>query len=332
MDKSKEYAYTGIPTFCKADYGSLNDLGDYDIGVFGVPTDIAASNGFGARLGPAAIRKSSTFYNPDNYFKKETAIDLYRNQKVFEVNHPTILDLGDVIVYPTNFKKTLKTIEKFTFEVTKRAFPMILGGDHSITYPAVKGLMTALNESSLSTIGIIHFDSHPDIWDKYITQGGIWHGSPFRMLLEHGIIMGENLVQVGIRSLLADYEFNYIRDHGVRFFSISDVWQRGIGPIMKEAVTELKKKTDGVYISIDIDVFDPCFAPGTGTPEPGGMTPREMIEAISIICESCRLVGIDLVEVSPIYDPAENTQNLAAFLLHRFLIQYPGFSKKKKGK
>jgi agmatinase len=329
IDKSKEYAYAGIPTFFKSDYGTINDLPGYDIGVFGVPSDTAASNRIGARLGPAAIRRASAFYNPQTYFKKETAIDMYQNQKVIFIDHPSILDLGDVTVYPTELSKTLSSIEAFSSAVVKLAFPVVLGGDHSITYPLVKGLLSGLKEKEqFGNIGIIHFDSHPDIWESYVTHEDVWHGSPFRKLLEGGIVKGENLVTVGDRSLLADYEYEYMNNHGVKLFSISDIWERGMVSVMEETVAHLNKNCDGIYVSIDIDVMDPAYAPGTGTPAPGGLTPREMIQAVNIISSKAkRLVGIDLVEVAPNFDPSECTENLAAFILHRFFILYKGFVK-----
>jgi agmatinase len=328
IDKSKEYAYAGIPTFFKSEYGTLNELQGYEIGVFGVPSDTAASNRIGARFGPAAIRRASAFYNPQTYFKKESAIDMYQNQKPIEIDHPTILDLGDVTVYPTDLKKTLRSIEDFSSAVARLAFPVALGGDHSITYPLVTGLLKGLKEKeSFGEIGIIHFDSHPDMWESYVTHEDVWHGSPFRKLLEGGIVKGKNLVTVGDRSLLADYEYKYMNDHGVTLYSISDIWERGMAAVMEEAVARLENTCDGIYISIDIDVMDPAYAPGTGTPAPGGLTPREMIQAINILCNAKRLIGIDLVEVAPNYDPAELTENLAAFILHRFFILYKGFKK-----
>ena len=326
IDKSQEYPYTGIPTFLKSEYGSIDQLSDYQIGVFGIPLDLGVSNRVGARFGPAAIRQASTWFNPSTYFTQGTMIDFYQQQKAIEITLPDILDVGDVTVFPTDYPKTLRSIEAFSYDVAKQAFPIILGGDHSLTYPAVKGLLQGLYEKEqLETLGIIHFDSHPDIWERYITLDDIWHGSPFRKLLEDGVIQGNNLVMIGDRSLISTHEYDYIRRHEISVHSISDVWEKGIMKIVEEATTYLSDRTDGVYISLDIDVFDPCYAPGTGTPVPGGLTPRDMIQAVNIICETVRLVGIDLVEVAPNYDPSESTQNLAAFLLYRFILLYQGF-------
>ena len=143
--------------------------------------------------------------------------------------------------------------------------------------------------------------------------------------LEEGIIEGQNLFMIGDRALLSTEEFAYLNDRKISLFSISDIWEKGMINIMQNVVSTLKTQVDGVYISIDIDVFDPCFAPGTGTPVPGGLSPKEMIQAINVICESLSLVGIDIVEVAPNYDPTENTQNLAAFLFYRFFQLYQGF-------
>lgn len=323
IDKSKEYPFTGIPTFFKSDYGTFDQLGDYDIGAFGIPMDTGISNRFGARLGPSAIRQASGWYNPSAYFENGTAVDLYQRQKVLAFEHPHILDLGDVTIYPTDYTKTIAAIESFSYTVAKQAFPVILGGDHSLSYPTVKGIACALRERKRSfTPGIIHFDSHPDIWDSYITLDNVWHGSPFRCLLEEGIVKGEHIVMIGDRALLSTDEYAYIQEHNITLYSISDIWEQGIAPILQDATRKLSEKTDGVYVSIDIDVFDPCYAPGTGTPAPGGLSPKEMIQAINIICEKSRLIGLDIVEVAPNYDPSESTQNLAAFLFHRFFLLY----------
>ena len=326
IDKSKEFAYAGIPTFLKSDYGSIDQLTDYPVGVFGIPLDTGGSDRIGTRLGPSAIRKASTLYNPQTFFKTGTIIDLYQQQKAIDVEIPDILDLGDVTLFPTDYQKTMDTIESYSYEVAKRAFPIILGGDHSITYPVVKGLLKGIQEKEqFSNIGIIHFDGHPDIWESYVTLDDVWHGSPLRKLLEEGIVKGNHLVTLGDRALIASQEVEYIKDHGIILHSISDVWEKGIETIVKESCNILSDRTDGIYISLDIDVFDPCYAPGSGTPLPGGLTPRDMIQAMNIICETTRLVGIDVVEVAPNYDPTENTQSLAAFLLHRFLMLYKDF-------
>ncbi len=326
IDKSKEYPHTGIPTFLKSDYGSIEQLADYSIGVFGIPMDTGVSHRVGARFGPAAIRQASTRFNPQAYFKTGTVIDLYQRQKAIDVEIPRILDLGDVTIFPTDYKSTLRAIEAFSYEVVRRAFPIILGGDHSITFPVVKGLLKATREKEqFNRLGIIHFDSHPDTWDSYITLTDVWHGSPFRKLLEEGLIEGRHLVMIGDRSLLSRTEYDYIKQHEISMYSISDVWERGLKAVVEESTRYLGEQTDGIYISLDIDVFDPCFAPGTGTPVPGGLTPRDMIQALNIICATARLVGIDVVEVAPNYDPTESTQNLAAFLLYRLLMLYKDF-------
>ncbi len=326
IDKSKEYSYTGIPTFFKSDYGTIEQLDDYQIGAFGIPMDTGVCNRFGARLGPAAIRQASTCFNPSANPKQGTMIDLYQRQKAITFNHPEILDLGDVTIFPTDYPKTLESIETFSYEVAKRAFPVILGGDHSLTYPAVKGLVKGLKEKKPSVIpGIIHFDSHCDTWESYLTLDDVWHGSPFRNLLDDGVIQGKHLVMIGHRHCLTTDEYAYLQEHNITLYSISDIWERGIVSVLEEATRYLREQTDGVYISIDIDVLDPCYAPGTGTPVPGGLSSKEMIQAVNIICETTRLIGIDIVEVAPNYDPSECTQNLAAFLLHRFFQLYKGF-------
>jgi agmatinase len=326
INKSQEYSYTGIPTFFKSDYGRIDQLHQYQIGAFGVPIDTGVSNRFGARLGPSAIRKASTWYNPATFFDKGKAVDLYQNQKAIRIEHPSILDLGDVAVFPTDYKRTLKSIEHFAYAVAEHAFPIALGGDHSISYPVIKGIITRLQENKpFSSFGIIHFDAHPDIWESCVTLGSVCHGTPFRNLLEDGVIRGEHLVMVGDRALLGSEEYEFIKHNKICLYSMSDIWERGISAIMKEATEYLLDTVDGVYVSIDIDVFDPCYAPGTGTPLPGGLSSKEMIQAISIICDRLHLVGIDLVEVAPNYDPTESTQDLAAFLFHRFFIQYRSF-------
>jgi agmatinase len=184
------------------------------------------------------------------------------------------------------------------------AIPIVLGGDHSITWPSATAVAEVRRPGS---VGIVHFDAHAD------TANDGWgvlasHGSPMRRLIESGAIQGKNFVQVGLRGYWPPPEtFAWMQEQGLRWHFMREIEERGAEPVIAEAIAQALDGPDSVYLSIDIDVIDPGMAPGTGTPEPGGMLTREVLRAIRQIVGAVELAGMDIVEVSPPYDQAETT-------------------------
>ena len=193
------------------------------------------------------------------------------------------------------------------------AVPIVLGGDHSIAHPDVGAVAAHLRPAAL---GLIHFDAHadntPSLWG--VTRS---HGTPMRLLVEEGSLRGEHVVQAGLRGYWPPpSDFEWARSQGFRWFLMDDIHARGIEPV----VDELLKHLEGlphVFLSVDIDVCDPAFAPGTGTPEPGGLHARELLRAVRRIASSVPLAGIEVVEVSPPFDPA----GITALLAHRIVLE-----------
>ena len=220
-----------------------------------------------------------------------------------------VVDFGDAYCPHGQTDVSLANIKARVSEVAKRGIiPITLGGDHSITWPAA----TAVAEvKGFGNVGIVHFDAHADTAD--ILYGNLAsHGTPMRRLIESGAIPGKNFVQVGLRGYWPPKEiFDWMREQGMRWHTIDEIWQRGFQTVMKDAVAEALAAADSLYISIDVDSLDPSFAPGTGTPEPGGIMSADLLRMVRTLCLEHNVVGIDIVEVSPAYDVSDLTVNIA---------------------
>lgn len=272
----------------------------------GIPFDIGTSNRPGTRFGPRQIRAESPLIRPYNMATRAAPFDSLQ-----------VADVGDVPVNAFNLDASMTIIEEALAEIAGHGcVPLTLGGDHTITLPAVRGLAR-----EHGPMGMIHVDAHADINDRMMGER-IAHGTPFRRLVEEGHIIGERTVQIGLRGTgYTAEDFDWSRQQGFRVVQAEECWHRSLTPLMEEVRERIG---DGpVYLSYDIDSLDPGVAPGTGTPEIGGLT---TIQALEIIrgCRGLRLVGCDLVEVSPPYDPSGNTALIAANLLYEMLCVLPG--------
>jgi agmatinase len=188
------------------------------------------------------------------------------------------------------------------------AIPIVLGGDHSITWPSATAVAEVRRPGS---VGIVHFDAHadtaPDSWGQIAS-----HGSPMRHLIESGAVAGRNFVQVGLRGYWPPVDvLDWMREHGLRYHFMTEIEERGAEAVIADAIAEALDGPDSIYLSIDIDVVDPGLAPGTGTPEPGGLLSRELLRAVRQIVGAVDLAGMDIVEVAPPYDWAEATAMIA---------------------
>jgi agmatinase len=276
-----------------------------DVAIVGAPIDDGASNRVGARFGPRAIRTAS--YHSGDLWSIQLGTSVFDRIRA--------VDAGDAPVVPTRLARGLRVIHEKVWRVARTgAIPIVLGGDHSITYPSAAAVARAQHPRR---VGIVHFDAHADtgneVWGSLIS-----HGAPMRRLIEEGWIAGPNFVQVGLRGYWPEEEtFTWMRDQGLRWHRMVEIEERGSEAVIADAIAEALDGPDRVYLSIDIDVVDPGSAPGTGTPEPGGMLPRELLRAVRQIVGAVELVGMDVVEVSPPYDPADVTATLA----HRCVLE-----------
>jgi agmatinase len=300
-------AYLGPVSFCNR---PLVEQAEHlferapDVAVFGAPFDDGVSYRPGARFGPRAIRQAT--YNQGGY-------SLQLDVEPFAVLD--VVDAGDANVVPAALERGHAMVFRKTLEVASSgAVPIILGGDHSITWPAASAVAQVRAPRS---IGMVHFDAHADTAheDWGVLAG---HGTPMRRLIESGAISGRNFVQVGLRGYWPPPAvFKWMQEHGLRWHFMHEIEERGTEAVIDDAISEALDGPDAIYLSIDIDVLDPGMAPGTGTPEPGGLLTRELLRAIRRIVGRVELAAMDIVEVSPPYDTAEITSMAA----HRLALE-----------
>lgn len=296
--------FAGIATFMRLP--GTTPLQELDVAVVGVPLDIGTSNRPGARFGPRDIRSESVLLRPYNMATRAAPFDSL-----------VIDDIGDVATNPYNLADSVERITAFYRELlTSDVITATMGGDHTIALPILRAMA-----DKHGPVGLVHVDAHTDINDTMFGER-IAHGTPFRRAVEEGLLDGDRVVQIGVRGTgYAADDFDWSRDQGFRVVQIEECWHRSLEPLM----LEVREKVQGgpVYLSFDIDGLDPAFAPGTGTPEIGGLTAPQALEIIRG-CRGLDIVGCDLVEVAPAYDPAGTTSLTAANLLYEMLCVLPG--------
>jgi agmatinase len=270
-----------------------------DVAIVGAPFDDMVTHRPGARFGPRAIREAQNTSGNLNSLQLD----------VRPFDELVVVDAGDANIVPARFDRGHAMIYRKVLEVAGTgAIPIVFGGDHSITWPSASAVAEVRRPGS---IGIVHFDAHADTApDSYGQLAG--HGSPMRRLIESGAVLGRNFVQVGLRGYWPPTDvLDWMREQGLRWHLMREIEERGAEAVIDQAIAEALDGPDSIYLSVDIDVVDPGSAPGTGTPEPGGMLPRELLRAIRRIVGQVELAGMDIVEVSPPYDWAESTAMIA---------------------
>jgi agmatinase len=293
-----DFTFLGVP---ECDLDDATTYPDADVVILGAPFDGGTSYRAGARFGPRAIRM--TDYLPHDGARPSLALRADGLQEL------RVYDAGDVEMYSGDIEVALPALERSVEKVAAAgAIPVILGGDHSIAYPDAKG---CANVIGMGRVSMIHFDAHADTGD--IEFGSLWgHGQPMRRLMESGAVRGDRFLQIGLRGYWPPPEtLDWMASQHMRSFEMTEIVQRGLQDCLTEAFGIATDDCDGVFVSVDIDVCDPGHAPGTGTPEPGGLSARELLDAVRRICLELPIVGMDVVEVSPPYDHADITAALA---------------------
>lgn len=308
----EELKFGGIQTFMKSPYISLEEIQSYDVGVLGIPVDHGTSYRQGARNAPRAIRDYSHWDRVDGSEYTEADSD-----STLTSNNLRIGDLGDVLISPGNADKTNLEILRLVELIRRGIFPLIIGGDHSLTHPSFIGCKKALTEAE-KPIGILKFDAHPDVEEDYLTLPEVWHGNAFRKLMDAGQLDGNHLVNIGLRGLLPRKWMDYMRSHGVTNFTVPEIKKRGIDQVIQDSIKILRERCASVYVTFDIDCIDPADAPGTGTPSFGGIRAEEAIRAVRQL-RDLPVKAFDLVEVNPDFDTTGRTQVAACDLLWNFL-------------
>jgi agmatinase len=299
-----DVTFLGVP---RCDLGDPASLAGADVVVVGAPFDGGTSHRPGTRFGPSAIRQACYLAHDGSRPSLALRVDGLTDLRV--------LDAGDVEMPPGEIERALGALERAVTAVAAAgAIPVVLGGDHSIALPDVTGVA---NHHGHGRVSVLHFDAHADTGD--IEFGSLYgHGQPMRRLLESGAARGDRFLQIGLRGYWPGPEtLDWMAGQGLRSYEMSEIVARGLDECLTEAMALAVDDCDGVFLSVDVDVVDPGMAPGTGTPEPGGLTSRQLLDAVRRICLELPVVGVDVVEVSPPYDTAEVT----AYLGNRVVLE-----------
>jgi len=305
--------FGGIATMMRLPHvQALEDKQQLDAAFVGVPLDTGTSLRPGTRFGPRDIRANSVLIRPYNMATGAAPFDSLN-----------VADIGDVSVNPYNLLDAVDRIERAYDEIFScRIRPLTLGGDHTFTLPILRAA-----KKYHGKVGLIHVDAHADINDEMFGEK-IAHGTTFRRAVEEDLLDCQRVVQIGLRSSsYGPNDFDWGREQGFRVVQVEECWYQSLAPLMAEVRAQLGGGP--VYLSFDIDGIDPSFAPGTGTPEVGGLTNIQGLEIVRG-CRGLDLIGCDLMEVSPPYDTTGSTSMLAANLLYEMLCVLPGVIYKKR--
>jgi len=288
-------------TFLGVDAIDLDDpttYADADVVIIGAPFDGGTSYRAGARFGPKAMREACYLEFDGSRPSLAMAVDGLKDIRV--------VDAGDVEMFSGDAAKSCADLEAVIEMIARTgAIPLVLGGDHTITWPDVTGV--ARGTDHWGRVGVIHFDAHADTGD--ITFGSlVGHGHPMRQLIESGAVRGDRFIQIGLRGYWPPPEvLEWMAEQNMRSYEMSEIVKRGFDECLTEACKLAMTDCDSIFLSIDIDVVDPGSAPGTGTPEPGGLSSRQLLDAVRRIAYELPISGIDVVEVAPPYDHADIT-------------------------
>ena len=314
-DDIPELSFANDGTFLKAPAADPPELpAETDVAVYGAPFDGSVSRRPGTRYGPDALRSASAWYDhfagvPEGAYNADTDRHVAHESV-------TIRDCGDAPTVPNDVERTRAQVKGYAQTIAETSFPVMLGGDHYLTYPAFEGFAETVD----GDVGLIHLDAHSDTMGDGELYGRHWHGSPMARIDELPSGGYENHAMVGIRGYERDGFRDLVDSDGLLVKYARDVRAEGIDAAIEAAIEHASSGTDHVYVTVDIDAVDPAYAPGTGTPEPGGLTSAQFLRAMDLL-GGCEAVGaMDLVEVSPpLDDDSDTTAMLGANAVVRFL-------------
>ena len=307
--REHEPGYAGVGlTYCRAPYlADLAEAGDHDVVVLGAAFDEGVSYRPGTRFGPRAIRLAEDMGAPSERPHMELGVDPFAEL--------SIVDHGDVAVVAADLRASHAALHTaVTAVLAAAAVPVVLGGDHSISGVMLRALAERFGPDGYA---VVHFDTHADTGAD--VQGvRLSHGTPFHWAIEDGRLRGDHLVQLGLRGAWpTPPEFAWMRERGIHWITMREMERTGIHRAVEQAISHAARRAPRIYLTVDVDVLDPAFAPGTGTPEPGGMTTRELLTAVSDVAAGADVAAMDVVEVSPPYDVADVT----ALAAHRVVLE-----------
>ncbi len=295
--------FAGVPSFMRLPIVELDHarIAEVDVGLIGVPWDSGTTNRPGPRHGPRQLRDASTMIRAQNGATGVRPFDLIN-----------CADLGDVGPNPADIPDSMDRITAFYKQVMAAGItPLTAGGDHLTSLPVLRAL------AKDAPLGMVHFDSHTDLFHSYFGGTMYTHGTPFRRSVEEGLLDPKRVVQIGIRGTAYDDEdIDFAKSVGIRVIRIEEFFARGVADVMAEARDIVG--TDPTYVSYDIDFVDPTFAPGTGTPEVGGPNSFQALEVVRAL-DGLNIIGADLVEVSPPFDASGSTAFLGVSIMFELL-------------
>jgi agmatinase len=302
VDATQMPRYGGIATF--ALLPQINEVTDIDVAIVGVPFDSGVSYRPGARFGPSHVREASRLLRPYN---PETNVSPFATQQV--------VDAGDFAANPFDIEEAISSIHKSYDQLSERAKKIVtIGGDHTITLPILRSL-----RAKHGPISVVHFDAHLDTWDSYF-GADYTHGTTFRRASEEGLLDPEGCMHIGIRGpLYAAKDLTDDKALGFQIFSSVEFQDLGVNAAIEKMKARVGNRP--TYISIDIDVLDPAYAPGTGTPEAGGLTSRELLSVLRATA-GMNVIGADIVEVAPAYDHAQITGIAASHVMYELISAF----------
>jgi agmatinase len=295
FSRGAQPAFAGINTFLKAPYcEDIHDVGNYDVAILGEPFDMGTTYRSGCRFGPQAVRRISALYDSYNL---DMAVDLTQEL--------SICDAGDVFVIPSNIEKSFDQMDRAVSHIVNEGvFPVMVGGDHSIAYPNIR----AIARRAEGNIGIVHFDRHIDIQEFDMDER--MHTTHFFHATNLPNVSAKNLVQIGIGGWYGSRPgLKVAKERETTVMTMGDIENLGIDRAVDAALEIAWKGCDQVYLSFDIDVVDGGMAPGTGSPEPGGLLPREALRALRRVAQE-GICGMEVVEIAPPYDTSDSTAQL----------------------
>jgi len=310
-----ELFYADVPTFGKAPLREPDDLEDVDVAAYGIPWDLTASPRSGARLGPRRIREETVALHPvwdaGQAPMVSIGVDDRRSRRGL-----TLVDCGDAMIFPYDVERTRASIHRLSSDLARETFPIALGGDHYVMYPAYQGVRDAHPDAK---VGIVQIDAHDDTILDDPVLGAHWCGTPVQRAIEYGELDPRAVAMVGLRNFLGLDQLRRHRADGFVVITMDEVRQLGPRAVADKAIGLVRRHCDLVYLTVDIDAADPSCAPGSASLSPGGFHSHELMSLMRELGEHEEIIALDLVEVAPELDPTGQTAVLAAYALFHFI-------------
>ncbi len=315
----------GILTFVRASVATRDDLEEGMVAVAGVPYDMSTSSRIGARFGPRAYRETSNYYAPHLEGRGSGAVEINSREKVTpRLVREKLRDLGDLTVYAIEWEKNQASLRESMYQIARtKALPVIMGGDHFITYPLVQGFKDAVLEGGGSKVGYIQFSSQLDLGDEDPVWGRVWRGATARRIIDGEMVDTKNMVWVGTNGYIRTEQWELAQELGLNVFTLADVRSQGIAAVARQAAEIAGDGCDSIYLSVDLDVLDGGYVAGTAAPSFDGMRNIDLWEAMDALTQT-KVGALDLCGLNPIIEVdglGKTGQRFGVHLILRFI--YP---------